>query len=62
MNLIGLLVLVIILGLIYFLVTQLPIAQPFKTVALVIMIIICILVLVNLLGFNLGSTRIHMRN
>ena len=61
MTLIGLIVVVIILGLIYYLVNQLPIAQPFKTVILVIFILILILLALQILGLNLG-TNIRLRN
>lgn len=45
--LISLLVTVIILGLIFYALQMLPLPQPFKQVALVVFIIICILVLVG---------------
>ena len=47
--LIELLVLCVVLGLIYWLLQQLPIAPPFKNVVLVVFIIICILILVGFL-------------
>jgi heme A synthase len=48
----SLLVLVIVLGLIYWIVTLLPIPPPFKQVALVIVIVIC---LIYLLGILFGA-------
>jgi hypothetical protein len=43
MSLIGLLVAVIVGGLIYYLITMLPLPAPFKTIAIVVFILICIL-------------------
>jgi hypothetical protein len=48
--LITLLVAVIIAGLVWWLLTMLPIPQPFKNVVLVIFIIICIIWLLNFSG------------
>jgi heme A synthase len=45
----SLLVLVVILGLAYWCVTLLPIPPPFKQVALVIIIVICLLYLLGIL-------------
>ena len=45
--LISLLVTVIILGMLVWLVTMLPIPEPFRTVAIVIIILVCILWLVG---------------
>jgi hypothetical protein len=50
MSLIGLLIFIIIVGLLYWCVTLLPIPQPFKNIALVIVILICIIFLLNSLG------------
>lgn len=50
MSLIGLLVFVIILGLLYWCITLLPLPQPFKNIAIVILILICIVFLLNSLG------------
>ena len=45
----SILVMVIILGLIYWILTILPIPQPFKNVAIVIFCVICLLYLLSLL-------------
>lgn len=50
--LVTLLVAVIIAGLIYWLLMQLPIPEPFKKVVLVIFIVICILWLLGYSGFG----------
>lgn len=44
-----LLVMVIVLGLIYWIVTLLPLPAPFKNVALVIILVICLLYLLAIL-------------
>ncbi len=44
-----LLILVIIMGLVYWCITMLPIPQPFKQVALVILIVICLIYLLAML-------------
>jgi hypothetical protein len=48
--LIQLLVAVIVIGLIYWLLTLLPIPQPFKNIVTVIVVIICILWLLSFSG------------
>jgi hypothetical protein len=55
MSLIGLLILVIVVGLLLYLVQVLPLQAPFKTVALVLVVLIAI---VWLLG---GSGVVHLR-
>jgi heme A synthase len=45
----SLLVMVIILGLIWWIITLLPIPEPFKTVAVVIVAVICLFYLLGLL-------------
>ena len=50
MSLVGLLIFVIVVGLLYWCVTLLPLPQPFKNIALVILILICIIFLLNSLG------------
>ena len=50
MSLVGLLIFIIIVGLLYWCVTLLPLPQPFKNIALVIVILICIVFLLNSLG------------
>jgi hypothetical protein len=52
--LISLLVAVLVLGLIYWLITLLPIPDPFKKIVLVVFIIICIIWVLNMFGM-LGS-------
>lgn len=62
MSLIGLLVLVLILGLLYWLIQLLPIPEPFKKIALVILILICVLWLLSALGLIGGlTTPIRLR-
>ena len=56
MTLVGLLILVIVFGLLFYLVRILPIEPPFKTAALVILIIIAILALLGILP--IGSLRV----
>lgn len=48
--LISLLITVIIIGLLYYIVTLLPLPAPFKTIALVIVCLIAIIVLLDMLG------------
>jgi hypothetical protein len=50
--LVDLLVMVIVLGLLYWLVTLLPLPPPFKTVALVIIILICVIWLLSFTSFG----------
>jgi hypothetical protein len=47
----SILIMVIVLGLIYWVVTMLPIPDPFKKIALVIIVVICLLYLLGIL-FN----------
>lgn len=56
MTLIGLLVVVIILGLIVYLVQLLPLPAPFKTVAMVLVILVAIVWLCEQAGFLGGGT------
>jgi hypothetical protein len=58
--LIQLLVIVIVIGLLCYLVTLLPIAQPFKNIATIIVVLIAILWLLSLTGF-LGGPYWHSR-
>ncbi len=61
MTLVGLLVAVLIIGLIYYLITLIPLPDPFKTIVLVLFIIIVILWLLSSFGI-LGSGPIfHTR-
>jgi hypothetical protein len=48
--LLELLIAVIVMGLLYWLVTLLPIPQPFKNIAIVIIVLICILWLLSFTG------------
>jgi hypothetical protein len=50
MSLVGILIALVILGLIYWLITMLPLPAPFKQIAMVIMIIIAILWLASMVG------------
>lgn len=50
MSLVGLLVFVIVLGLLYYCVTLLPLPQPFKNIAIVIFILIAIVWLLSNFG------------
>ena len=45
----SLLVMVIVLGLIYWIVTLLPLPAPFKQIALVIVIVVCLIYLLGIL-------------
>ena len=46
------LVMVIVLGLIYWIITLLPLPEPFKQIAIVIVVVICLLYLLGILfGF-----------
>lgn len=47
MDLLSLLILIVVLGLIYYLITLMPLPDPFKTIAIVIFIIVAILALVG---------------
>lgn len=52
--LISLLVAVIVMGLVYYCITLLPIPQPFKNIAIILLVIICILWLLGLTGVFVG--------
>jgi hypothetical protein len=60
-SLIGLLITVVILGLIYWAVLQLPLPPPFPIIVQVIFIIILILILVQALGLYGGGPLILRR-
>jgi hypothetical protein len=60
-GLIGLLVTILILGLIYWAVLQLPLPPPFPIIVQVIFIIILILILVQALGLYGGGPLILRR-
>jgi len=45
----SILVMVIVLGLIYWIVTLLPLPEPFKQIAIVLVVVICLLYLLSLL-------------
>lgn len=61
MSLVGLLVFILIVGLLYWCVTLLPLPQPFKNIALVIVILICIIFLLNSLGVVGSGPVIRLR-
>jgi hypothetical protein len=56
MSLVQLLVLVLVFGLIFYLLQSLPIAEPFKQIALVIFVVIVILLLLAAVGLIPGGT------
>lgn len=59
MSLVSLFVLVLVFGLLLYLVRVLPIDPPFKTAAVVILIIIAILVLLGMVGLvPIGDLRV----
>ncbi len=59
MTLLGLLVIIIVIGLIVWLVQQLPLAQPFKNIALVLVVVVCIIWLLSASGLGgLGNVRL----
>jgi hypothetical protein len=45
----SLLVMVIVLGLVYWIVTLLPLPEPFKQIAIVIVVVICLLYILSIL-------------
>jgi hypothetical protein len=45
----SILVLIIIMGLVYWVVSVLPIPDPFRTIALVIILVVCLLYLLSML-------------
>ncbi len=45
----SLLVLVIVLGLVYWIIQELPLPEPFKKIALVIILVVCLLYLLGIL-------------
>lgn len=64
MSLIGLLILIIVLGIVFYLlwllINMLPLPQPFKTAALCVLILIAILVLLGETGI-LGGAGLGLR-
>lgn len=57
-----LLVLVIVLGLVYWAITLLPLPEPFKNIALVILILVCVIYLLAFLfGAAPGFPVLHTR-
>jgi hypothetical protein len=58
--LVDLLVAVIVMGLLYYIVTILPLPQPFKTIAIVIILVICIIWLLSFTSFG-GNYFHHSR-
>lgn len=65
MDLISLLVYVIVIGLVfyllYWLLGQIPLPAPFKTVALVILALLAVLILLGALTGHVGLPRIGLR-
>lgn len=62
MSLFGLLVFVIVMGLIYWVVSLLPLPEPFHKIALVIIVVICLLYLLGLLfGMAPGFPAMRLR-
>ena len=63
MSLIALLVVIILCGLIYWVITQLPIDALFKKIALVVIVVLLVIYLLSALGllsdFNLYIPRAH---
>ncbi len=59
MTLVGLLIVVIVIGLLLYLVQILPIAQPMKTIAVVVVILIAIVWLLGGGGPVFGAWRIR---
>ena len=58
MTLLTLLIFVIVAGLLYWLVLQLPLPSPFDTIARIVMILIAIVVLLDMAGVHTGLPRI----
>ena len=59
MSLITLLVLIIVIGMLVYLVQLLPLPAPFKTIAMVIVILVCIVWLLNVAGLFPAAVRIR---
>lgn len=57
MDLIAILVFLIILGLIYYLILQIPLAAPFPTIIKIVFIVILLLWLLQFFGFGNFSLR-----
>jgi len=60
-SLVGLLIVVIVLGLLIYCVQLLPLPAPFKTIALVIVILIAIVWLLNASGILSGAPVLRVR-
>ena len=61
MTLVGLLIVVIVFGLICWCVNALPIQQPFKTIALVILVVILLLWLLGSFGLFAAGPVVRIR-
>lgn len=59
MTLLTLLIFVIVAGLLYWLVLQLPLPPPFDMIVRVVMILIAIVVLLDMAGVHTGLPRIR---
>jgi hypothetical protein len=60
--LVYLIVLCIVFGLLYYVVTLLPLPEPFKTIAIVLVLVVFILVLLGVLfgGINLPKLKVSL--
>jgi len=61
MSLVGILIFIFIIGLLYWIVTLLPLPAPFKTIALVVVCIIAIVYLLSALGVFAGGPILRVR-
>jgi hypothetical protein len=61
MSLVGLLVFIIIMGLLYWVVTLIPLPAPFKTIALVVLLLICIVYLASAFGLFASGPILRVR-
>jgi hypothetical protein len=57
--LVSLLIAVIVIGLIYYIITLLPLPQPFKNVAIIILLLICVIWLLGYVGAFPGAYWSH---
>lgn len=61
MSLIGLLIVVIVFGLLFYCVSLLPLPAPWGTIARVLLLVIAIIWLLSMLGVVGGGTTFHIR-
>jgi hypothetical protein len=57
----SILIMVIVLGLIYWIVTMLPLPEPFKQIAIVIVVVMCLIYLISLLTGYAGPFPVFRR-